>query len=164
MALGLFSHLFRRSRGNQSTSVFAAFGPNVDEVVAHFQHVEVVLNDHHSVTLVHEFVDIDEQLNVFEMQACGGLVKDVQGASGPNPGQFRGEFDALRFTLATERGALLAQRYVSEAHGLKGGGDAVDFGDGLEKTVGVVHRHGEHVCDAFALYRTSSVSRLKRLP
>ena len=44
MALGLFSHLFRRSRGNQSTSVFAAFGPNVDEVVAHFQHVEVVLN------------------------------------------------------------------------------------------------------------------------
>ena len=101
MAFSLCSHLFRCARSNHSTTVFAAFGPNVDEVVAHFQHVEVVLDDHHSVALVHEFVEhIDEQLDVLEMQARGRLVEDVQGASRADPCQFGGEFDALCFAAA----------------------------------------------------------------
>ena len=82
-------------------------------MVAHLQYVEVVLNDHHGVALLNEFVeDVDEHLNVLEVKAGGGLVEDVKGVARSNASQFGGQFDALSFA-ATERGALLAQRNVA---------------------------------------------------
>ena len=77
--------------------------------------------------------------------------------------QFRGQLDPLSFAAA-ERGALLAQRDVPQSHSLEGRGDAVNFGDGLEKVVGVVDRHGQHVGNAFASIPDLKVSRLNRLP
>ena len=55
-----------------------AFRPraDVDEVVAHLQHVEVMLDHHHGVALVHELVeDVDEQLHVLKCRPVVGSSK-----------------------------------------------------------------------------------------
>ena len=55
------------------SAVLPPLGTDVDQVVAHLQHVEVMLNHHHGVALIYQLVqDVDEQLHVFEVQARGG--------------------------------------------------------------------------------------------
>ena len=119
MALVHFGDVFRCSRGHNGAAIFATFWTHINEVVAHLQHVEVVFNDHHSVALIHQFVeDVDEQLDVLKVKTSGGLVEDVEGAARSNACQFRGQLDPLSFAAA-ERGALLAQRDVPEPHCLQ---------------------------------------------
>ena len=64
-----FGDVFRGSRGHNGAAIFATFWTHINEVVAHLQHVEVVFNDHHSVALIHQFVeDVDEQLDVLKVK------------------------------------------------------------------------------------------------
>jgi hypothetical protein len=57
--------------------------------------------------------------DVFKVQARGGFVEDVDGATGVFFAEFFGEFHALGFAAA-EGGGLLAEGDVAEADVLQG--------------------------------------------
>ena len=70
-------------------------------------HVEVVLDDDDRIALVDEAVEHVEQLaDVFEVQAGGGLVEDVDGAAGGPLLQLGRQLDALRLTAGQCRRGL----------------------------------------------------------
>ena len=93
MAFSFCSHLFRRARSDLRTAVFAAFGPNVDQVVARSARRGGARPPR--CCLGPRVVEhVDEQLNVFEMQARGGLIEEYRVLP-CRPVQFGGEFDAL---------------------------------------------------------------------
>jgi hypothetical protein len=58
---------------------------------------------------------LEQQVDVVEVQAGGGLVEDVERAAGVALGQFQRQLDALRLA-ARQRGGALAQLDVAEAH------------------------------------------------
>ena len=68
--------------------------------------------------------DLEEFSDVFEVEAGGGFVEDVDGAAGGTFGEFLGELDALRLA-AGEGCRLLAELDVAEP----------DLGEGLELVV-----------------------------
>ena len=70
---------------------------------------------------------VQELLDVVAVQACGGLVEEIEGLAGGALGQLAAEFDALRFA-AGEGGHLLAELEVAEADGDEGVEDADDAG------------------------------------
>ena len=72
-------HLFGRARNNDLTTAIAALGADIDDPVRSFDDVEVVLDDDHRVALLHQFVEHLEELpDILEMEARGGLIKDVK--------------------------------------------------------------------------------------
>jgi len=76
-------HLFRRALSHDAASGFATFGAEIDNPIRLLNHVQVVLNDEHSITKVHEAIqDVQKFLNVVKVQAGGGLVQDVECAAG----------------------------------------------------------------------------------
>ena len=80
----------------------AALGPEVDDPVGGLDHVEVVLDHHHRVAVVAQAVQhLEQQVDVVEVQARGGLVEDEERAPGVALGQLQRELHALR--LAARR-------------------------------------------------------------
>ena len=70
--------------------------PHIDDPVGVGDDVQVVLDDHHGVALVHQPLEHSEQLaDVLEVQAGGRLVQDVDGAPGGAALELGGELDAL---------------------------------------------------------------------
>jgi hypothetical protein len=119
-ALFLLSYRLRRAGAHNGAAAAAAFGADIHDVIGHFDHVEVVLDHDDGVAFVHEFVQYGQQLaDVFEVQARGGFVEDIYGATGVFFAEFFGEFYALGFAAA-EGGRLLAEGDVAEADVLQG--------------------------------------------
>ena len=115
VAFGGCCDLFRGAGGDDAAAAVAAFGAEVDDVVGGFDDLQIVLDDNDGVAGVDQSVeDFEEFADVFEMQAGGGLIQDVEGAAGGAFGEFLGEFDALGFA-AGEGGGLLAEMDVAEA-------------------------------------------------
>ena len=89
---------FRRAHANHLTAASAAFRTHVDDPVGGLDDVQVVFDHHDGVTGVAQVLQHrQQQRNVGEMQAGGGLVQDVERASGIAFGQFERQLDALRF-------------------------------------------------------------------
>ena len=144
-------HLFRGALGHNGPAMLPAFRPNVDHMVAHLDHIELVLDDDNGVALVHQTVEhINQHLDILKMKASGRLVQNVECIARAHPSKLRSEFHTLCLT-ATQCRALLSQGDVPQSHRSKGGGDAMNFGDGFKEDKGVVHGHGQHIGDAFAL-------------
>ena len=81
-------HLLRRALRHQRAALLAALGAEVDDAVGGLDHVEVVLDHHHGVALVHQPLQhLEQPLHVREVQPRGGLVEDVERASGGDLGQ-----------------------------------------------------------------------------
>lgn len=58
-------------------------GPEVDNPVSGFDHVEIVLNHHNGVALIAQFMQYVEQLlNIGEVQTGGRLVENIQRLPG----------------------------------------------------------------------------------
>src|SRR4029453_4940956 len=90
-------HLLRRADGDDAAAACAAFGAEVGGAVGGFDGVEVVLDDDDGVAGVGEPAEYVEQaVDVMEVQAGGGLVEDVERASGGAAAQFLGGLDAVR--------------------------------------------------------------------
>ena len=129
----------------------AAFGADVDDVVGHLNQVEVVLDDEDGVAFVGQLLEhVGQVINILEVQAGGGLVEDVEGFARVLLAELSGELYALCFA-ARERGGLLAQGEVAQAHVVEGLDFAQDAGLELEELHGLLHRHVEHVGNGFAL-------------
>ena len=82
IALGALHNILRSARGHYQATTISPVGAEVDQPVGGLYHVEVVLDDYHSVALFDEPGEDTEQLaDVLEVQARRGLVEYVQGPS-----------------------------------------------------------------------------------
>ena len=69
----------------------SSFGPEVDHVVGRFDDVQIVLDDHNGIPLVHELVQHVEELpGVLEVKAGCRLIENVQSPSGATLRQLLG--------------------------------------------------------------------------
>ena len=110
-----------------------------------------MLDDDDGVARLHQLVQhLQQQINVGEMQAGGGLVQDVERATSVSARQLQGQFHALRLA-ATQGGGRLAQSDVTQAHFHQGLQLACQVGHRAKKRQGVFHRHVQYVRDVFAL-------------
>jgi hypothetical protein len=105
-------------RGNDLAAAVAAFGAEVDDPVGRLDDFEIVLDDHHRIALVDQFVQHFQQLgDIVEMQAGRRFVENVERAAGRALGQLLCQLDPLRLA-ARERGGLLADLDVAQADAL----------------------------------------------
>ena len=87
------------------------FGPHIDDPVGVGDDVQVVLDDHHGVALVHQPLEHPEQLaDVLEVQAGGRLIEDIDGPAGGTTLELGGELDALGLTTGERGGRLPSAR------------------------------------------------------
>lgn len=76
-------YLLRGSRRDESSALFSTFGPQIDQVIARSQHVQVVFDQNHRVSLVHQLVEKKKKLPYIRvMQAGGWFVQEVKGRAG----------------------------------------------------------------------------------
>ena len=69
--------LFGRPCNHDLAAFITAFRAKVDDPVCGLDHIHVVLNDKHGISVVNEILQRNkEDLNVMEMEACGGFIKD----------------------------------------------------------------------------------------
>ena len=99
--------LFRSAGRDNRSSPVAPLRAKVDNSVCCFDDVEVVLDDENGVAGVYESLQYGEKLpHVFEMQARGGLVQDVERLARLAFLQFALELHTLRFAARKRRGGL----------------------------------------------------------
>ena len=80
---GLFDDLFGSALRYDFSSPHATFRPQVDHPVGRLDDLQVVFDHHHGVPLLDEAVEHFEQFaHVFEVEAGGRLVEDVEGVAG----------------------------------------------------------------------------------
>ena len=79
----IFSDLFYAAFGDDFTALCAAFGPHIDDVVAVFDDVHVVLDNKDRVAKIYEMVQYaHEPIDVGEMQPRSRLVEDIKRLNG----------------------------------------------------------------------------------
>src|ERR1700741_4003741 len=71
-------NLLRRALRNDLTAAGSAFGAEIDDPVGSFYYIEIMLDDHDSITLVSQTMnDFQQQCDVVKVQTGGRLVQDV---------------------------------------------------------------------------------------
>ncbi len=91
-------HLLRRSCGDHRAALVAAFRAEVDDVVGRLDHVKVMFDDEHGISLLNQPIENHQQfLDIIEVQTGGRLVQKIQRAAGVASRQFRRESYALGF-------------------------------------------------------------------
>jgi len=93
-----FGNLLGGAFCNYFPSFVASFGADIDNPVAVFYDVEIVLYDNDAVPFIDEFPQNFKQvLDILEVQAGGRLVENVEGFTGLYFSKFGRELDALCF-------------------------------------------------------------------
>ena len=78
IAFRILRHFFWRSCGHDLAAAVAAFGAEVDDPIGGFDHLEIMLDHHHGVALIHQLMQHLQQFShVVEMQACGGFIEQI---------------------------------------------------------------------------------------
>ena len=82
--------------GDNGSAAISSLGPHVDDPIGGFDDIQIVLNDEDRVALIDKTLQHQQQLaDVLEVQAGGGLVKDIQGPTRGTFLQLGGQLDAL---------------------------------------------------------------------
>ena len=110
-----FSNLLWGSFSDHGSTAASAFWTHVHDPVGSLDHVEVVLDDDHGVTRVHQALDHHHEFaNIFKVQTSSWLIEDVNGATVGTLLQLSGKFHTLGFT--TRQGCCcLAQTDIAKA-------------------------------------------------
>src|SRR5262245_41936867 len=114
----LGDHLGGACRYNVPASI-TTFWSEVDDVVSGFDDLQMVLDNEHRVTALHQpGQDLEQTLNIGKVQAGRGFIQNVQGPTRAAPAELTAEFDALRLTARQRRGRLpqadITQPYLLE--------------------------------------------------
>src|SRR5450432_1189555 len=113
-ALGNVADILGRALRDDAPAAVAALGAQVDHPVRGLDDIEVVLDDDDRVAVVAQPVQHrQQQVDVVEVQARGGLVEDEERTSGVAFRKLEGKLHALRFAPG-ERGRALAELDVAE--------------------------------------------------
>ena len=91
VAQGRGGDLLGGTGGEDEPASAPTFRSQIYDVVGRLDDIEVVLDDQHGVALVYQPLEHAQQhADVLEVQARGGLIEDVEGATRIALGQFRG--------------------------------------------------------------------------
>src|SRR4051794_15285613 len=108
-------HVLGRPLRDHAAAAVTALRPEVDDPVGRLDDVEVVLDDEDRVADVDQTLQhTEEATHVLEVEAGGGLVEDVDGATGGALAELGRELHALRLTTREGR-RRLPQPHVPEA-------------------------------------------------
>ena len=114
VALRPGGHGFGRSGGHDAPPVLAAFGAQVNNIVANLDDFKVVLDDDDRVPEPDEFAEeLEELADIVEMEAGRRLVEKIEGPARRPPAQLLGQLDPLSLS-ARKRRRRLAQADVPE--------------------------------------------------
>src|SRR5476651_674281 len=95
-ALGYVADILGRALRDDASTAVASLGAQVDHPVRGLDDVEVVLDHDHRVAMVAQPVQHrEQQVDVVEMQAGGGLVEDEERAPRVALGKLQREFHSL---------------------------------------------------------------------
>ena len=109
-----------------------------------------MFDDDHGVAALRETAqNLHQLVHVGEMEARGGLVQHVDGFSGSAAAQLGGQLDSLGLAAGQGRGRL-SQADVGEANVVQCLDLPVDGLHILEEMQRFLHRHVEHIVDAFS--------------
>ena len=73
-------NFFRSARGNDSAARVAAFRPQIDNMIGHLYHVQIMLDNDNRIAHIHQSIQhIEQIMNIGEMQAGRRLVQYIQG-------------------------------------------------------------------------------------
>ena len=137
--------------GDDAAAGLAPLGPKVDDPVGRLDHLDVVLDHQHGIAGGHETLqNIEEQLDIGEVQAGGGLVQQVEGPAGALLDQLAGELDALGLAAGEGR-RRLAELHVIQPHVVQRLQLPRDQRDVLEVRQRLLDVHLEHLGDRLAL-------------
>src|SRR5687767_7776333 len=142
--------ILRRARGHDRPATRAPLGSQIDDPVRGLDHVEIVLDDEHRVSLVDQTVEhLKEQAHVLEVETGRWLVEDVERASGVPLRELGRELHALGLSTREGRRAL-AEVNVPEADVHQRLQLLPNARLVLEELQGILDRHLEHVGNALA--------------
>ncbi len=97
-------NFFRRAAGDDSTTMRAAFGPQVNNEIGALYDVEVVLDDDDCVAKTHQTLKHVKQLvDVGEVEPGGWLIENVNRSSGRSLGKFFGQLNSLGLAAGKRR-------------------------------------------------------------
>ena len=137
----------------------APLGAQVDDVVSAFDDIQIVLDDHHGVALVHQLLqNIQQPPHIVGVEAGGGLVQDIDGPAGGDLAQLCSQLHPLGLAAGELRGGL-AQLHIAKAHIPQRLQLVAQLGKGGEEVRRLVHCHVQHFGDVLAL-----VAHLQGLP
>ena len=152
------SNGFRRSVGQQLTSVLAAARPHVDDPVATSYDIDIVLDDHHGVARIAQAGDgHHQQFDVRKVQTGSRFIKNIERAAGRFFGEFACQLYALSFATG-KGGCRLAQFDVAEANMGQCRQPVADFSYGFKLFERFVYREHQGVGNGHA-----SIEHLKCL-
>ena len=58
-------------------------GPEVNDPVGCFDHIQVVLDHYHGIAVVAQpMQDFQQQVDILEMEVSGGFIQNIEGAAG----------------------------------------------------------------------------------
>ena len=161
---GQLQHTLDAALVHDVAAVAAAARPQVDHMVGHAQHLQVVLDDHHRVAAGEQRLkDIDQLAHVVEMQPDRRVVQDVNGGAAQAAGQLLGQLDALRLAAREDLRAL-AQAQVAQADIDQDADLAGQGGDIGEQFAGFAGGQVQDIAMERPLNLTWRVSELKRSP
>jgi hypothetical protein len=92
-------NLLGSSLSHNQSPLFAGAGSDVDDPIAAGDNVHIVLNHHHGIAGLHQFLQLNyEPRNIGWVQTRRRLVQDIERVTALRPLQLGGKLDALRFT------------------------------------------------------------------
>src|SRR5262249_33279294 len=93
--------------GHNMPACVTTFWPEIDDIVGSFDALQMVLDDQHRVTALHQTGQYLEQaLDIGKVQAGRGFIQNEQGTTRAAPTELTAELDALRLTTRQRRGRL----------------------------------------------------------
>jgi hypothetical protein len=127
-----FSDVFRCAFGDEASAMGAGIGPEVDDPIGAFDHIEIVFDHQQRVSGIDEFLKHAEQaFDVGEVETGGGFVEDEKFCALRRRRRFAqklAKFQALRLA-AGKRVERLAKLQVAEADLDQRSERSVDFFD-----------------------------------
>ena len=94
----IFSYFFRCSGTNNLTALGSSFGSHINNMICHFNDIQVMFNHNYRISFIYQPVQYFEQYpDIFKMKSGCGFIQNIQGFSGIFFRKFSSQFDPLRF-------------------------------------------------------------------
>src|SRR3989344_6160262 len=112
----LVCHIFGCALGHEVATTFPALWADVDDPIAAFYKIEIVLNNHYRIAFVYELLQYFNKLfYIFIMKADGRLVEKIDGLLQMRAIKLRSNFHSLRFPARKSCGRL-SETEISKTH------------------------------------------------
>ena len=151
VGLGDGGYLLGGADGDDISALIPGLGTEIDEMVGRLDEVKVMFDEDDAVARIYQpLQNLEEGGGVFEGEAGGRFVENVDGAARGTARKLGGELDALGLAAA-EGGCGLANLDVAQAHVPHGVQLAANAGEMFEDPAGLLDGHVQYLGDGVAL-------------